>query len=53
MKVGSKQSRAETSQAEPILAERIGEECRRAAEVIKDKGDNKFLGVGGTPYVGV
>ena len=26
---------------------------RIAADVIKAKGDNKFLGVGGTPHVGV
>ena len=36
-----------------IGEERGGEGRRGAAEVIKAKGDNKFLDEGGNPHVGV
>ena len=44
---------AERRGEEPNRAEPSREERSRAAEVIKAKGDNTFLGVGGIPHVGV
>ena len=41
------------SQEEPRGAYRRGEGRSGATEVIKAKGDNKFLDVGGNPHVGV